>query len=171
MFIVIMSINHKKILNRWWMTWWIFLVGQLFIDLSVSNYCKMTEQTYSCAFAMSLVGYIFKLLNKKCVWEHIKIMLMLPWICQRNRSSLHCNLQVYLFPIFTQKNQKLMFCYCLHRLTSFEVPYTFNIHDSPVTCTQFCSDCPSDFLKALGAAVGGRSKKRQFHRENSQQVS
>lgn len=55
------------------------------------------------------------------------------------------------------------------KLTSFEVPYTFNIHDSPVTCTQFCSDCPSDFLKALGAAVGGRSKKRQLHRENSQQ--
>ncbi|XP_015759127.1 PREDICTED: syntaxin-binding protein 5-like [Acropora digitifera] len=68
-----------------------------------------------------------------------------------------------------EKNQKLMFCYCLHRLTSFEVPYTFNIHDSPVTCTQFCSDCPSDFLKALGAAVGGRSKKRQLLRENSQQ--
>lgn len=162
------------------MTWWIFWVGQLFIDLSVSNYCKMTEQTYSCAFAMSLVGYIFKLLNKKCVWQHIKIMLMLPWICQGNRSSLQCNLQVsfpYFHPVTTfrnhnyEKNQKLMFCYCLHRLTSFEVPYTFNIHDSPVTCTQFCSDCPSDFLKALGAAVGGRSKKRQLHRENSQQVS
>ncbi|XP_068755727.1 syntaxin-binding protein 5-like isoform X2 [Montipora capricornis] len=50
---------------------------------------------------------------------------------------------------------------------AFEIPYTFNIHDSPITCTQFCSDCPRDFLSALGAAAGSRSRKRQLPRENS----
>ena len=40
-------------------------------------------------------------------------------------------------------------------------------NDSPVTCTQFCSDCPKDFIKALSAAPGSRTKRKQFHRENS----
>ena len=60
----------------------------------------------------------------------------------------------------------VMHCYPF-RSTTFEVPYTFNIHESPVTCTQFYSECPKDFIKALSSTASGRSKKRQLLRENS----
>ncbi|KAL9968678.1 hypothetical protein ACROYT_G020796 [Oculina patagonica] len=54
--------------------------------------------------------------------------------------------------------------------SSFEVPYTFNIHESPVTCTQFCSDCPRDFIMALESTASSRTRKRQLQRGESTQA-
>lgn len=51
--------------------------------------------------------------------------------------------------------------------TALEVPYAFNIHESPVTCTQFYSECPKDFIKALSSTAVSRTRKRQLQRESS----
>ena len=61
--------------------------------------------------------------------------------------------------------------FVIHRPYMFEVPYTFNIHESPVTCTQFYCDCPVDFLKALNSATVSRTRKRQLQRDCSSQVN
>lgn len=54
--------------------------------------------------------------------------------------------------------------------TAMEVPYTFNIHESPVTCTQFYSECPQDFMMALGSTASSRTRKRQLQRGESTQA-
>ena len=61
--------------------------------------------------------------------------------------------------------------YFHHRPSAFEIPYTFNIHDSPVTCTQFCNDCPRDFITSLGTTASSRTRKRQLQRGDSMQVN
>ena len=58
----------------------------------------------------------------------------------------------------------------LHRPSAFEIPYTFNIHESPVTCTQFCSECPREFIMSLESTASSRTRKRQLQRGDSVRV-
>ncbi|EDO30312.1 predicted protein [Nematostella vectensis] len=51
---------------------------------------------------------------------------------------------------------------------TFDVPYAFEIHESPVTCTQYITECPPDLIRAL-REVGGRPKKKLLQREASRQ--
>lgn len=60
--------------------------------------------------------------------------------------------------------------YFLHRPSAFEIPYTFNIHESPVTCTQFCSECPREFIMSLESTASSRTRKRQLQRGDSVRV-
>ncbi|KFD67957.1 hypothetical protein M514_02845 [Trichuris suis] len=43
----------------------------------------------------------------------------------------------------------------------FENPYSMDIHDSPVTCCAYLSDCPIDLIRAL-YAVGSKQKRRGY---------
>ncbi|XP_031573788.1 syntaxin-binding protein 5-like isoform X2 [Actinia tenebrosa] len=52
---------------------------------------------------------------------------------------------------------------------AYDVPYTFEIHESPVTCTQYFSDCPPDLIADLGS-LASRLKKRNLTREASRQA-
>ena len=45
----------------------------------------------------------------------------------------------------------------------FSIPYTFSIHESPVTCVQFYSECPSELLAALHCL-----KTTHHHEPNNQ---
>ncbi|KRY31069.1 Syntaxin-binding protein 5 [Trichinella spiralis] len=47
----------------------------------------------------------------------------------------------------------------------FENPYSMNIHDSPVTCCTYLSDCPIDLIRAL-YAIGSKQKKRGYTSKN-----
>ncbi|XP_075710837.1 syntaxin-binding protein 5-like isoform X8 [Rhinoderma darwinii] len=43
----------------------------------------------------------------------------------------------------------------------FENPYSMDIHESPVTCTEYFADCPHDFILVL-YALGAKHKKQGF---------
>lgn len=43
----------------------------------------------------------------------------------------------------------------------FENPYPMDIHDSPVTCTEYFADCPPDLIPVL-YSVGAKHKKQGY---------
>ncbi|KAM4044059.1 syntaxin-binding protein 5-like isoform 8-T10 [Anomaloglossus baeobatrachus] len=43
----------------------------------------------------------------------------------------------------------------------FENPYTMDIHESPVTCTEYFADCPHEFILVL-YALGAKHKKQGY---------
>ncbi|XP_069800701.1 syntaxin-binding protein 5-like isoform X3 [Dendropsophus ebraccatus] len=43
----------------------------------------------------------------------------------------------------------------------FENPYSMDVHESPVTCTQYIADCPHEFLLVL-YALGAKHKKQGY---------
>ena len=92
--------------------------------------------------------------NLHVTYAHLKVKLLKSHAGQFHRSQMCLIFSVYF----------------LHRPSAFEIPYTFNIHESPVTCTQFCSDCPRDFITSLGTTASSRTRKRQLQRGDSTQV-
>lgn len=52
----------------------------------------------------------------------------------------------------------------LSSLTSFPIfenPYPIDIHESPVTCTEYFADCPPDLIPVL-YSVGAKHKKQGY---------
>ena len=93
------------------------------------------------------------------------ILLVTP----ADEPSIHSYSQLIIIIIidYYYYNWLLLLCSGFCRPTTLEVPYAFNVHESPVTCTQFYSECPKDFIKALSSTAVSRTRKRQLQREIS----
>ena len=65
----------------------------------------------------------------------------------------------------TQEYNRLT-CYdwWLGRYPIFENPYPLTLHESPVTCCEYCADCTVDIIPAL-YSVGLRQKRQGYSKK------
>ena len=58
-----------------------------------------------------------------------------------------------------------MFYFCLFdyfgRYPCFQCPYALDVHESPVTCLKYYSDCASDLIPAF-YSCGSKQKRKGF---------